>query len=116
MRRNICLLTAVDSALKFGEGGYHSPDFFEAVSDWLVLDVRDTRHPSLQAAAQSIMEGVRSQAFQSYIQEASDQLDLEGSKTKPFAMAMAIWIEKEAKKLSKKFRDPIAGCVTTGVL
>jgi len=112
-RRDLCLLTAVHSALAFEEGGgYHSPEFFEAASDWFVLDIRDTQNPSLVTLERSIAERVRSQAFQSYIQEASDRLHHEGSKSLPFAMGLAVWIEKEAKKLSKKFADPITPCVT----
>ncbi len=105
------MLNAVNTALEYGEGGYHSPDFFEAVSDWLVLDIRDASLPALDATARNTLERVRAQAFQSYIQEASDRLEHEGSKTKAYVLGLAGWIEKEAKKLNKKFSDPITECV-----
>ena len=111
-RRDVCLLSAVVSALQFGEGGYHSPDFLEAVSDWLALDVQDAHQAGMEQAAASIVERLRTQAFQSYIHEASDRLEHEGSKTKGFAMQLAAWIEREAKKLNKRFGEPIVACVT----
>ena len=115
-RRNTCLFTAIDSALAFGEGGYHSLEFPEAVSDWLALDVRDAKHPSHDATEQSIADRIRAQAFQSYIQEASNRLEHEGSKNKAFALALAGWIEKEAKKLNKIFLDPITKYVRPSFL
>jgi hypothetical protein len=107
-RRDACFLLSVDQALAVGKNGYHSPDFLEAVSDWLVLGTQDVSASHLAKIAENIISRIRSQAFESYVSEAGDQLDREGSRTKAFAMAMATWIEKEAKKLNKKFGDPIA--------
>ncbi|ORY22446.1 hypothetical protein BCR39DRAFT_473965 [Naematelia encephala] len=107
LRRDICLLAAVDSALAYGANGYHSPDFLEAVSDWLALDYRDTSHSTLSQLNTSIVERIRIQAYKSYIEEAGERLEREGSKTRAFAMDMAVWVEKEVKKLNKRFGDPI---------
>jgi len=107
-RRDACFLLTVDQALATGKNGYHSPDFLEAVTDWLVLGTQDVTASHLAKIAENIVSRIRSQAFESYVSEAGDQLDREGSRTKAFAMAMATWIEKEAKKLNKKFGDPIA--------
>ena len=112
-RRNIAFLVAVSSSLEFGEGGYHSSDFLEAVSDWLVLDIRITNQTPLEPISRNIVERVETQAFRSYTEAAADQLHLEGSKTKGFTMSMAAWVEKEAKKLSKKFPEPITECVVS---
>lgn len=108
LRRDICLFSAVESALIHSQNGYHSPDFLEAVSDWLALDAQDVSHPSLQRAATSIVERARVQAYKSYINEASERFEFEGGKTRGFAMAMAGWVESQAKKLNKKFMEPIA--------
>ena len=110
-RRDACFLAAVDQALAYGKGGYHSPDFMEAVTDWLVVDNQDVSAPHLSRIADNIISRIRSQAFESYVSEAGDLLDREGSRTKGFAMGMAQWIEKEAKRLNKKFGDPIASSV-----
>lgn len=59
-----------------------------------------------------MVEKIRMQAYKTYVDEAGDKLDLEGGKTKGFAMGMATWIEKEAKKLSKKYADPITEYVS----
>jgi hypothetical protein len=107
-RRNACFLSSVDQALAYGKNGYHSPDFLEAVSDWLVLGEQDVTALHLSRTAENIVSRIRSQAFESYVSEAGEVLDKEGSRTKGFAMAMATWIEKEAKKLNKRFGDPIA--------
>lgn len=107
-RRDACFLASVDQALAYGKNGYHSPDFLEAVSDWLVLGEQDVTSPHLSRIAENIVSRIRSQAFESYVSEAGEVLDKEGSRTKGFAMAMAAWIEKEAKKLNRKFGDPIA--------
>ena len=107
-RRDTCFLAAVDSALSYAQGGYHSADFLDAVTDWLVLDVRDTSPLHLTRIAENIVSRVRTQAFENYISEAGDRMDHEGGRNKAFAMTMAAWLEKEAKKLNKKFTDPIA--------
>jgi len=107
-RRDACFLSSVDQALAYGKNGYHSSDFLEAVSDWLVLGEQDVTAPHLSRIAENIISRIRSQAFESYVSEAGEVLDKEGSRTKNFAMAMATWIEKEAKKLNKRFGDPIA--------
>lgn len=107
-RRDACFLAAVDQALAYGKGGYHSPDFLEAVTDWLVVGTQDISGAHLSRVAENIVSRIRSQAFESYVSEAGDQLDREGSRTKAFAMGMASWIEKEAKKLNKRLGDPIA--------
>ena len=107
-RRDACFLASVDQALAFGKNGYHSPDFLEAVSDWLVLGEQDVSGSHLSRIGENIVSRIRSQAFESYVSEAGEVLDKEGGRTKGFAMTMAAWIEKEAKKLNKRFGDPIA--------
>jgi hypothetical protein len=106
-QRDACILSAVANALTY-ERGYHSAEFQEAVEDWLSLDSQDIRHPNLIQMAAPIIDGIRVQAFESYIAEASDRIDHEGGKNRAFALEMAIWIEKQTKKLSKKFPEPIS--------
>lgn len=109
LRRDICLLTAIETALIHVETGYLSPDFSDAVTDYLSLaDTDTTKHPSLNRTAQSIVERIRIQAYKLYIGEASERYEHEGGKTRSFAMAMGEWIEKGAKKLIKKFKEPLA--------
>ena len=109
LRRDICLLTAIETALIHVESGYLSPDFQEAVTDYLSLaDTDVAKHTSLDRAAKSIVERVRIQAYKLYIGEASERYEHEGGKTRGFALAMGEWIEKGAKKLMKKYQDPLA--------
>ncbi|WWC59160.1 uncharacterized protein I303_101708 [Kwoniella dejecticola CBS 10117] len=108
-QRDLCMFQAVESALDH-PSGYHSPDFVEAVEDWLILDVdiTDNYRNELRQAEDRINELVKSQAFNAYIDQASRLLDLEGAKTCQFARQLALWIEKEAKRLDKKFTGPIS--------
>lgn len=79
------------------------------MTDYLGLADSDVaKHPSLDRAAKSIIERVRIQAYKLYIGEASERYEHEGGKTRAFAMAMGEWIEKGAKKLMKKFKEPLA--------
>jgi hypothetical protein len=106
-QRDTCILSAVANALTY-ERGYHSPEFQEAVEDWLSLDSQEIRHPDLLAMAEPIIDGIKVQAYESYIAEASDRIEHEGGKNRSFAMAMATWIESQTKKLSKKYPEPIS--------
>lgn len=109
LRRDTCLLTAIETALIHVEAGYLSPDFQEAVGDYLSLADTDVgRHPSMDRAAKSIVERVRIQAYRVYIGEASERFEHEGGKTRGFALLMGEWIEKGAKRLMKKFKEPLA--------
>lgn len=109
LRRDICLLTAIETALIHIETGYLSPEFQEAVTDYLTLaDSDTTKHPSLNRAAQSIIERIRIQAYKLYIAEASERYEHEGGKTRGFARVMGEWIEKGVKRLMKKFKEPLA--------
>ncbi|EIW68721.1 hypothetical protein TREMEDRAFT_39631, partial [Tremella mesenterica DSM 1558] len=105
VRRNICLYSAAQVALEYS--GYHSPDFMEAVTDYLALESRDISHSELQRLSDKIIDGIRMQAYESYVAHATERIEHCGGKTKEFALAMAVWIEKEAKKLSKKFGDSL---------
>lgn len=106
-QRDLCLLSAVANALTY-ERGYHSAEFQEAVDDWLSLDAQDIQHPNLKQIAAPIVEGIKVQAYESYIAEASDRIEHEGGKNRAFAMQMATWIESQTKKLSKKYPEPIS--------
>lgn len=109
LRRDICLLTAIETSLIHIEAGYLSPEFQEAANDYLNLaDTDVTKHPSMDRAAKSIVERIRIQAYRVYIGEASERYELEGGKTRGFALAMGEWLEKGAKKLIKKFGEPLA--------
>jgi hypothetical protein len=102
-------MTAIETALIHVETGYLSPDFQEAVTDYLSLAATDgSEHPLLDRAVKSIIERIRIQAYKMYINEASERYAHEGGKTKAFALVMGEWIEKGAKKLMKRFREPIA--------
>ncbi|WVQ97784.1 hypothetical protein IAU59_004898 [Kwoniella sp. CBS 9459] len=105
-RRNICFLDNIAAGLHTGEG-YHSMEFLEAVEDWQMLELPSASQDGMKSIVARIADSVRSQAFSSYIGYAAEQLDLEGSKTSAFATHMATWIEKEAKKLDRKFKSPI---------
>jgi len=106
-QRDACILSAVANALTY-ERGYHSPEFQEAVEDWLSLDSQEIRHPDLIQMAAPIIDGIKVQAYESYIAEASDRIEHEGGKNRAFAINMAAWIERQTKKLSKKFPEPIS--------
>ena len=41
-RRDICLLTSIETSLIHGTDGYLGPDFAEAVSDYLSVGPQDT--------------------------------------------------------------------------
>jgi hypothetical protein len=106
-QRDSCLFSAIANALTC-EGGYLSPEFQEAVDDWLSIDPQDNDDPEVEALARSIAEGIRVQAFESYIADASERIHHEGgNKTRGFAVGMASWIESQTKKLSKRFPQPI---------
>ncbi|WWC87193.1 uncharacterized protein L201_002079 [Kwoniella dendrophila CBS 6074] len=104
--RNIYFLQALEAALE-SPGGYHSEAFQEVVEDWITLQVPESQEASLSVTINNIIDSIKSQAFNSYINQASKLLDQEGSKTCVFAMQLGTWIEKEAKKLDKKFGSPI---------
>lgn len=107
-RRDICLLTSIETSLIHGPDGYLGPDFAEAVSDYLALGDKDTSgHPALERTAQSIVERIRIQAYKVYIGEASQRYELEGGKTRGFAIRMGEWIEKGVKRVDKKFGEPV---------
>jgi hypothetical protein len=103
--RNSSLLEAINTSLTYPQG-YHSPDFQEAVADYLSLDLVDL-NPTLSRISNTITQRIRDQAFSSYVNEAGERMDFEGGKNRAFVGAMAGWVEKEGKKLSRKFRDPI---------
>ena len=105
LRRNLCLLSAVQTSIDYGT--YRDPDFLEAVTDFLALDLRDAAHPDIARLSDAIADRIRMQAYEAYIAEATEKIDLEGSKTKGFAMLMASWIETQTKKLARKFGEPI---------
>lgn len=110
-KRDLCFFSAIDSSLSYASDGYHSADFYDAVSDWLVIGTQETTStPAMAKITESIVSRIRSQAFESYISEAGEKMDLfeGGRQSKGFAMAMSAWVEKEAKKLNKKFGDPVA--------
>lgn len=100
-------MTSLETALIHSPEGYLSPDFAEAVTDYLSLGRKDTEHAALARTAQSIIERIRIQAYKVYIGEASDRYEHEGGKTRSFAMAMGEWIEKGVKRAHKKFPEPI---------
>nr|XP_019005449.1 uncharacterized protein I203_02304 [Kwoniella mangroviensis CBS 8507]OCF68910.1 hypothetical protein I203_02304 [Kwoniella mangroviensis CBS 8507] len=106
-RRNDCFLQAVETALHCSKG-YHSEEFLEAVEDWDLLNVSEEQQRHLSTITTEILDSVKSQAFNSYIDHASKLLDQEGSKTSAFALQLGSWIEKEAKKLDKRFAAPIS--------
>lgn len=104
----MCLLTAVETSLIHAPEGYSSPDFAEAVNDYLALGTKDTgSNPGLARTAQSIIERIRIQAYKVYINEASDRYEHEGGKTRSFAVAMGEWIEKGVKRVNKKFPEGV---------
>nr|ACZ81461.1 CND05260 [Kwoniella heveanensis] len=105
-RRNLCFLNNIEAGLHTDKG-YHSDEFLEAVDDWKMLDRPSTSRGDMKATVDRISNRIKSQAFSSYIEQASERLDLEGSKTGAFALYMATWVEKEAKKLDRKFCNPI---------
>lgn len=109
-QRDACLLSALANSLTY-ERGYMSPEFQEAVEDWLSLDAQDIQHPDLKQIASPIVDGIKVQAYESYIAEASDRIEHEGGKTRTFAIQMATWIESQTKKLSKRFPEPISAYV-----
>lgn len=98
----------MESALAFAQAGYHSSDFEEAVQDWLALCVTDISHSSLERLARSIPERIRYQAHHMYVDEAVVVCEREGGRTRTFAFSMASWVESQAKKLNRKFPEPIA--------
>ncbi|WWD07979.1 hypothetical protein V865_006089 [Kwoniella europaea PYCC6329] len=106
-RRDVCFLQAVEEGLRCPKG-YHSEEFLEAVEDWYTLNVSEEQQRSLTTISTQIMDNVKSQAFNTYIDHASRLLDQEGSKTCAFALQLGTWIEKEAKKLDKRFAAPIS--------
>ncbi|WRT65054.1 uncharacterized protein IL334_001996 [Kwoniella shivajii] len=87
--------------------GYHSEEFNEAVDDWLALEVAREKEGMFAEMSATLEESIRSQAFSTYIAQASEKLGVEGSKNCQFAMQLAAWIEKEAKRLDRKFGSPI---------
>ncbi|WVF70101.1 hypothetical protein IAT40_004889 [Kwoniella sp. CBS 6097] len=105
-RRNLCFMRNIEAGLHNNKG-YHSDEFLEAIEDWQMLDQSSTSQDGMRPIITRISDQVKSQAFSSYIDQASDKLDFEGSKTSAFAMHMATWIEREAKKLDRKFGSPI---------
>lgn len=105
--RDACLFSAIANALT-SEGGYLSPEFQEAVEDWFSIEPSENDDPDFGLLATSIAEGIRVQAFESYIADASERIHHEGgTKTRGFAVGMASWIESQTKRLSKRFGQPI---------
>ncbi|WVR04402.1 hypothetical protein IAU60_001404 [Kwoniella sp. DSM 27419] len=101
-RRNLLYLQAVEEGLHYPEG-YHSVEFADAVADYYSLDLSGPLADQDLRISLNLAEQIRTQAFTSYIGQASDRLDCEGSKNRSFAMHMATWVEREAKKLDRKF-------------
>ncbi|OCF37607.1 hypothetical protein I316_00734 [Kwoniella heveanensis BCC8398] len=62
---------------------------------------------NMGAILESILGHIQAQAFGSYIEQASEHLELYGSKNSILVLKMASWLENQAKKLDRKFRDPI---------
>ena len=62
---------------------------------------------ALERTSQSIIERIRIQAYKVYIGEASSRYELEGGKTRGFAIKMGEWIEKGVKRVDKKFGEPV---------
>ncbi|WWC67647.1 uncharacterized protein I206_101557 [Kwoniella pini CBS 10737] len=106
-QRDLSFLQAIETALDYPDG-YHSPEFAEAVEDWRISGANEDYNKDLHAIQTRIVDIVKSQAFNTYIDQASRLLDSEGSKTCHFAMQLASWIEHEAKRLNRKFPDPIS--------
>ncbi|WWD22030.1 hypothetical protein CI109_106518 [Kwoniella shandongensis] len=106
VRRNVGFLSVVRSSLE-DPRGYHSEEFLEAVHDWQALGVENSRHPTIERISDDIATQIKTRAYHSYISEATDRLEHEGSKTCTFAMRVAVWIEKEAKRLDRKFGEPL---------
>lgn len=119
-RRDICLLTSIETSLIHGTDGYLGPDFAEAVSDYLSVGPQDTsEHEStstngiaggnaaMKRTEQSIIERIRIQAYQVYIAEASERYEHEGGKTRGFALRMGEWIEKGVKKVDRRFEERV---------
>ncbi|WVW78775.1 hypothetical protein I302_100737 [Kwoniella bestiolae CBS 10118] len=101
-QRNISFCQALEAALHYPKG-YHSEEFLEAVEDWCALGVPEDQQRVLSDISAQIIDSIKSQAFNSYIDQASKSLDQEGSKTCAFALQLGTWIEKEIKRLDKKF-------------
>ena len=106
-RSDLILFSAIDTALSTSAAGYHSSDFLDAASDWLAIEPQDIEDTDLQRLAASITDRIRVQAYQMYIEESADRIGHEGMKNRAVAMAMAAWVGREAKRLDKKFPNPI---------
>ncbi|KAK4689773.1 hypothetical protein P7C73_g321, partial [Tremellales sp. Uapishka_1] len=106
LRLQVFFLGSIEQALS-ARGGYLSPEFQEAVENYRNLDPTESRHPKMDIVNTNIIEGIRGQAFKTYIKESSDRIDHEGGKNRAYIVAMAGWIESNTKKMNKRFGDPI---------
>lgn len=106
LRRDLFFLNDVEISLDT-QGGYMSPEFRQAVDQWCNLGANSDEHPAFQRTERAICDRIRQQAYAKYIDEASEKYALEGGKNRRFAMALADWIESNAKRLDKWFREPL---------
>ncbi|KIR54463.1 cytoplasmic protein [Cryptococcus gattii Ru294] len=86
---------------------YFSEEFLEAAEDWSVLNTRFTNSQNIRHLLRDLEDAIQSAAFTLYVNEATNGLDLQESKSIAFLMHMVTWIEKGVKTLRRRFKGPI---------
>ncbi|EAL21412.1 hypothetical protein CNBD1070 [Cryptococcus deneoformans B-3501A] len=86
---------------------YLSGEFLEAVEDWSVLNTRFTNTQNIHHLLKDLEDAIQSAAFTLYVNEATNSLDLQETKSIAFLMHMVTWIEKGIKTLRRGFKGPI---------
>ena len=106
-RGDLALFRGVDDALANSPDGYHAGEFHDATKNWLAIEPQDIEDADLQRLAASIVDRIRVQAYQRYIEESAERMELDVNQPQQRVLAMAAWVEREAKRLNKKFPHPI---------
>ncbi|XAO24727.1 hypothetical protein I312_103533 [Cryptococcus bacillisporus CA1280] len=105
-QRDESFLIAIRHAID-GPEGYFSEEFLEAAEDWSVLNTRFTNSQNIRHLLRDLEDAIQSAAFTLYVNEATNGLDLQESKSIAFLMHMVTWIEKGVKTLRRRFKGPI---------
>lgn len=72
-----------------------------------MLNTRFTNSQNIRHLLRDLEDAIQSAAFTLYVNEATNGLDLQESKSIAFLMHMVAWIEKGVKTLRRRFKGPI---------
>lgn len=72
-----------------------------------MLNTRFTNTQNIHHLLKDLEDAIQSAAFTLYVNEATNSLDLQETKSITFLMHMVTWIEKGIKTLRRGFKGPI---------